>query len=280
MDRLLTLQLDRLKTHYLDFYLLHGMNGASWDRMKALGVIEFLESEVEKGRIRFPAFSFHGPAEDFVRICDEYDGWAFGQIQYNYMDTEFQAGHAGLLHAAEKGMGVVVMEPLKGGKLADGMPDVMRPIFDDRDEGWTPAEWALRYVWNEPGVSLLLSGMSDMAQVEENIAVAERGIAGSLSADQLSVYDRAAALLHDKLKADCTRCRYCMPCPSGVDIPGVLAALNNASMWDHSNSWLAGYTAVAGKAALCTQCGQCLDMCPQQIPIPDLMTEALETFGG
>lgn len=280
MDRLLTEQLERLQTGYLDFYLLHGLNGASWDRMKGLGIIEFLEAEVAKGRIRFPAFSFHGPAADFVRICDEYDGWAFGQIQYNYMDTEFQAGHAGLLHAAEKGMGVVVMEPLKGGKLADGIPDAMRPVFDDRPEGWGPAEWALRYVWNEPGVSLLLSGMSDMAQVEANIASAEHGLPQSLTADQLAVYGRAAVVLRDKLKADCTRCRYCMPCPQGVDIPDVLAAINHASMWEDSNAWLAGYLSVSGKASQCTECGQCLEMCPQELPIPDLMKEAVETFGS
>ncbi len=215
-----------------------------------------------------------------MRICDEFDGWAFGQIQYNYMDTEFQAGRAGLLHAAEKGMGVVVMEPLKGGKLADRLPDVMRPIFDERPEGWSPAEWALRYVWNEPGVSLLLSGMSDMAQVAENIASAERGVAESLSSDQLAVYERAAIVLRERLKADCTRCRYCMPCPFGVDIPDVLAALNNASMWDDPNAWLTGYSSVAGKADLCTECGQCLAMCPQEIPIPDLMKDAVVTFGG
>ncbi len=280
MDRLLAQQLERLRTDYLDFYLLHGLSGASWDRMKALGVIEFLERAVADGRIRFPAFSFHGSAADFVRICDEFDGWAFGQIQYNYMDTEFQAGRAGLLHAAEKGMGVVVMEPLKGGKLADRLPDVMRPIFDERPEGWSPAEWALRYVWNEPGVSLLLSGMSDMAQVAENIASAERGVAESLSADQLAVYERAATMLRERLKADCTRCRYCMPCPFGVDIPDVLAALNNASMWDDPNAWLTGYSSVAGKADLCTECGQCLAMCPQEIPIPDLMKDAVATFGG
>jgi uncharacterized protein len=280
MDRLLTQQLERLQTDFLDFYLLHGLSGASWDRMKALGVIEFLEREIERGRIRFPAFSFHGSAADFVRICDDYDGWAFGQIQYNYMDTEFQAGHSGLLHAASKGMGVVVMEPLKGGKLANGLPDVMHPIFEERSEGLNPAEWALRYVWNEPGVSLLLSGMSDLAQVTENIASAEKGIAESLSEDELGVYGRAAVVLRERLKADCTRCRYCMPCPSGVDIPDVLAALNNASMWDDPNAWLTGYSSIAGKADLCTECGQCLEMCPQEIPIPDLMKDAVATFGG
>lgn len=280
MDRLLTEQLERLQTDYLDFYLLHGLSGGSWDRMKGLGVIDFLEAEVAKGRIRFPAFSFHGNAADFVRICDEYDGWAFGQLQYNYVDTDFQAGHAGLRHAAEKGIGVVVMEPLKGGKLADGMPEIMRPVFDDRREGWSPAEWALRYVWNEPGVSLLLSGMSDLAQVEANVAAAEHGVAESLTSDQLAVYERAATVLRDKLKADCTRCRYCMPCPQGVDIPDVLAALNNASMWEDSNAWLAGYLSVSGKASLCTECGQCLEMCPQGLPIPDLMKDAMGTFGS
>ncbi len=279
MERLLTEQLERLQTDHLDFYLLHGMNGATWDRMKGLGVIDFLESAVADGRIRFPAFSFHGSAEDFVRICDEYDGWAFGQIQYNYMDTEFQAGYAGLRHAADKGMGVVAMEPLRGGKLADGLPDAMRPVFDERPEGWSPAEWALRYVWNEPGVSLLLSGMSSMSQVVDNIASAEKGLPESLSDDQLAVYERAAVTLRENIKADCTRCRYCMPCPSGVDIPSVLAALNNAAMWGEANPWLTGYLVVQGKASLCTECGQCLDMCPQGLPIPDLMKDAVATFG-
>ena len=155
----------------------------------------------------------------------------------------------------------------------------MRPVFDERPEGWTPAEWALRYVWNEPGVSLLLSGMSDMAQVEaEHRDRRARRSRESLTDDELAVYERAAAVLRDKLKADCTRCRYCMPCPFGVDIPDVLAALNNASMWDDSNPWLAGYLSVGGKASLCTECGQCLEMCPQEIPIPALMKEAVTTF--
>jgi len=280
MERMLELQLGRLKTDHIDFYLLHGLNGAAWDRVRALGAIEFLESAVADGRIRFPAFSFHGAAADFRRICDEYDGWAFGQIQYNYMDTEFQAGYEGLQHAAAKGIGVVVMEPLRGGSLADGLPDAMRPIFDARPEGWTPAHWALRYVWNEPGVSLLLSGMSDMDQVVANVASAQDGLAGSLTDDQLAVYERAASVMRGKIKADCTRCRYCMPCPSGVDIPDVLAALNNAAMWDNANAWLTGYARVEGKAANCTECGQCIEMCPQGIEVPDMMSDAVATFGG
>jgi predicted aldo/keto reductase-like oxidoreductase len=279
MHSLLEQQLERLQTDHLDFYLLHGLNGETWDRVRDLGVIEFMEGAVAEGLIKYPAFSFHGAAADFTRICDEYDGWAFSQIQYNYMDTEFQAGRAGLLHAADKGMGVVVMEPVKGGKLAVNLPECMQEIFDARTEGWSAAEWALRFVWNEPGVSMLLSGMSAMEQVVENVAAAERGVAESLSADELSVYDGARTALAEKLKADCTRCRYCMPCPSGVDIPDVLAALNNAAMWDDANRWLTGYARVEGKAGLCTECGSCESMCPQGLPIPELMKDALATFG-
>jgi predicted aldo/keto reductase-like oxidoreductase len=279
MRRLLEEQLERLQTDHLDFYLLHGLNGDTWDRVRGLGVIEFLESVIAEGLVRFPAFSFHGTSADFKRICDEYAGWAFGQMQYNYMDTEFQAGHEGLLHAARKGMGVVVMEPLKGGKLADNLPSVMKSVFDARPEGWSPAEWALRYVWNEPGVSLLLSGMNQMPQVVENVAAAEHGLANSLSAEQLAVFDRAGIALSEKMKADCTRCRYCMPCASGVDIPDVLAALNNAALWDDPNPWLTGYLRVGGKASLCTECGSCEAMCPQGLPIPELMKEAVATFG-
>ena len=279
MRRLLVEQLDRLRTDHLDFYLLHGLNGETWDRVRSLGVIEFFESAIAEGLIRFPAFSFHGPAADFRRICDEYDGWAFGQMQYNYMDTEFQAGREGLLHAARKGMGVVIMEPLKGGKLADNLPSVMKSVFDSRPEGWSPAEWALRYVWNEPGVSLLLSGMNQMQQVVDNCAAAEHGRPNSLSAEQLAVFDTAGIALAEKQKADCTRCRYCMPCPSGVDIPDVLAALNNAALWDDPNPWLTGYLRVTGKASLCSECGACETMCPQGLPVPELMKDAVGVFG-
>jgi predicted aldo/keto reductase-like oxidoreductase len=278
MDRFLAEQLERLQTDHLDFYLLHGLNGATWDKVRDLGVREFLDDAQAKGLIRFPAFSFHGASEDFVRICDEYD-WAFGQMQYNYMDVDFQAGYAGLRHAADKGMGVVVMEPLKGGKLAQKLPPEMQAVFEAREEPWSPAEWALRFVWNEPGVSLLLSGMNEMEQVVENLRVAETAQANALSADELAVYDQARKAMQSRVKADCSACRYCMPCASGVDIPGVLAALNNAAMWDDANQWLTGYTRVEGKAGLCTACGSCEEVCPQGLPVPELIAEAALVFG-
>ena len=278
MDQFLETQLRRLQTDHLDFYLVHALNGPSWDRMRDLGVREFLDGARERGLIRFPAFSFHGSPEDFPRIVDEYDGWAFGQIQYNYMDTDYQAGYAGLRYAAQKGLGVVVMEPLKGGRLAQDLYPGVQDVFAARTEGWTPAEWALRYVWNEPGVSLLLSGMNAVEQLEENVRVATTSEAQGLADDQVSVYGQVREVLRTRTKADCTACRYCQPCSAGVSIPEVLAALNSASMWDVADPWLTGWSAVQGKSHLCTDCAQCEEICPQGLPIRNLLKEAHQTF--
>jgi predicted aldo/keto reductase-like oxidoreductase len=278
MDRYLAEQLERLQTDHLDFYLLHGLNGETWDKACALGVREFLDEAQAKGLIRFPAFSFHGAAADFTRICDEYD-FAFAQIQYNYMDVDFQAGNAGLRHAADKGMGVVVMEPLKGGKLAADLGPEVAALFDAGHPSWSSAEWALRFVLNEPGVSILLSGMNSMDQLAENLKVASEACADTLTADELAVYDRVRQTMRSRVKADCTACRYCMPCASGVDIPGVLSALNSAAMWNDPNPWLTGYTRVEGKAGLCTSCAACEEVCPQGLPVAALMAEAQGVFG-
>jgi predicted aldo/keto reductase-like oxidoreductase len=277
-ERYLEEQLQRLQTDHIDFYLLHGLVGETFDRMKELGALEFLDAARADGRVRHAAFSFHGQAPDFPRIVDAYD-WAFGQIQYNYMDVDYQAGHAGLRYAADHGVGVVVMEPLKGGKLAANLPPEAASVFDEAPTEHTPADWALRYVWNEPGVSLALSGMSTMEQVVENLAVADQGVAGSLTEEELARFDRVRDIMRARIKADCTACRYCQPCPSGVDIPGVLASLNAATVWGDANPWLTGYTQVKGGASLCTECGQCEDMCPQGLPIRDLMKEAAALFG-
>jgi uncharacterized protein len=277
MEAFLTEQLGRLKTDYLDFYLLHGMNGETWERMKNLGVREFLDKKKAEGRIRFPAFSFHGQAEDFKKIIDEYD-WTFAQIQYNYMDTNFQAGYRGLKYAAEKGTGIVVMEPLKGGKLTQKLPDEMLSVFNNFEIKRSPAEWALRFVWNEAGVSSVLSGMNSMEQVEENLRIANEGITGSLSSNEELIYDQLRKAMSSRKKIDCTECRYCMPCSSGVDIPDVLGAMNNAAIWNDSNAWLTGYARVNGKAGKCTDCKDCEKVCPQQLPIPALMKEAVALF--
>jgi hypothetical protein len=280
MEGILTRQLERLQTSHVDFYLVHGLNGGSWDRMRDLGVREFLDGERRRGRILFAGFSYHGGKEDFPRIIDDYDGWAFGQIQFNYADADYQAGRSGLRYAADKGLGVVVMEPLKGGRLARGLPPGMQAVFDGRPEGWSPAEWALRYVWNEPGVSLLLSGMNDPAQLEENLRVAESADPGALDPEQLAVYEAARAAMRARMKADCTACRYCMPCPQGVEIPELLAALNAASIWDTKDPWLTGYARVKGRPEACIECGQCEDICPQKLPIRRLLKDTAAVFGG
>jgi predicted aldo/keto reductase-like oxidoreductase len=277
MDRYLEEQLARLKTDYLDFYLLHGLDGEMWDRMRDLGVREFLDRKKADGKIKFPAFSFHGKADDFIRICDDYD-WAYAQIQYNYMDTEFQAGRRGLKHAAGKGMGVVVMEPLRGGKLARDLPQEMTSVFNAAAIKRSPAEWALRFVWNEAGVSSLLSGMNAMAQVEENLRVADSGVIGSLDKIDLATIEALRNAMGSRKKADCTTCRYCMPCASGVAIPEVLAALNNAAIWNDPNPWLTGYLRVDGKASKCTECKACEEICPQKLPIASLMKDAVNLF--
>jgi hypothetical protein len=261
----------------LDFYLLHGLNGEIWDKMKGFGVREFLDKKKAEGKLRFPAFSFHGQAEDFTRICDEYD-WTFAQIQYNYMDTDFQAGYKGLKYAADKGIGIVVMEPLKGGKLAQKLPKEMSSVFDSAVIKRSPAEWALRYVWNETGVISVLSGMNMMEQVIENIRVADDGIADSLKKDEFLIFDKLRNAMGTRAKADCTGCRYCMPCSSGVDIPEVLAAVNNAVIWNDPNTWTTGYIRVNGKAGKCTDCKDCEKICPQGLPVSDLMKEAVTLF--
>ncbi|HEY9594011.1 MAG TPA: aldo/keto reductase [Spirochaetia bacterium] len=280
MEGFLTRQLERLQTDHIDFYLVHGLDGDAWKKMKGFGVREFLDEEKRRGRIRFPGFSFHGSKDDFPRIVDDYDGWTFAQIQYNYMDTDYQAGAAGLRYAANKGLGVVVMEPLKGGRLAANLPAEMKAVFDGRPEGWSPAEWALRYVWNDPGVSLLLSGMNSEAQLEENLHVAETVAPRELTDDQLRVYGVACDALRSRIKADCTACRYCQPCPQGVEIPELLAALNAASMWNTKDPWLTGYTRTAGKPDLCIECGKCEEMCPQGLPIRELLKETARTFAA
>jgi uncharacterized protein len=277
MDAFLNEQLERLKTNYLDFYLLHGINGESWDRMRELGVREFMDKKKLEGKFRFPAFSFHGKAEDFIRICDEYD-WTFAQVQYNYLDTNLQAGYKGIKYAIEKGIGVVVMEPLKGGKLGNKISPEMSSVINSSVIKKSPAEWALRFVWNEPGVSSILSGMNNMEQVVENINISNNALPVSLTNDELLIYGKLRNAVSTKIKADCTDCKYCMPCSSGVDIPDVLASLNHSAVWNETNPWLTGYIRVNGKAGKCTECKECEEVCPQELPISALMKEAVAIF--
>ena len=279
MDRILNGQLERLRTDHIDCYLLHGLHGGFWRKMRDLGALEFLDSALADGRIRHAGFSFHDDVASFKEIVDAYD-WGFCQIQYNYMDTDFQAGLEGLHYAAERGLGVVVMEPLKGGRLAGRIPTSVQALWDGAPVKRSPAEWGLRFVWNEPGVSTVLSGMSTMEQVVEIVAAVEGALPGSLSADELRLIEQVQEAYRARMTVDCTACGYCLPCPSGINIPNVFRHYNDITLFDDPVAPKGGYgfevmIGMTAKASDCTECGQCEAACPQGVPVPEKLKEAV-----
>jgi len=277
MDRLLAGQFERLQTDHIDCYLLHGLNGKIWPKLADLGIRDFLDEAKADGRIRYAGFSFHDEGGAFAPIVDGYD-WDFCQIQYNFMDLEFQAGKAGLAYAAGKGLAVIIMEPIKGGRLAYA-PSTVQPVWDEAPVKRSPAEWALRYVWDDPRVSLVLSGMTAMEQVVENVRLASEALPGSLSATELALVERARAAYAARIAVDCTECRYCMPCPQGINIPMMFSFVNSAALFDDPSQDLMGYQyeVAAGHTAplsACEECGQCEEACPQMIKIPEELKKA------
>lgn len=279
MERHLADQLERLQTDHIDCYLLHALNASYWEALVAADVFAFLDDAIADGRIRYAGFSFHDELPLFKTITDAYP-WTFTQIQYNLLDVDYQAGREGLEYAAERGLGVIVMEPLKGGRLAGHVPPDIAAAWDSADVARTPAQWALRWVWDHPQVSLVLSGMSTAEQVADNLATAGVGEPDSLTLEERELVSRVRDIYRSRTKADCTACKYCLPCPAGVDIPGVFARLNNASLYDDLEGAKAAYLEkVTEKASACILCNKCVPKCPQQIAIPDVLREALELFG-
>ena len=282
MDEILAGQLERLQTDHVDCYLLHGLNKGAWPTLADLGACEFLEAAKADGRIRYAGFSYHDEPPFFAPIVDGYD-WDFCQIQYNYMDTEYQAGAAGLGYAGDKGLGVVIMEPLKGGRLAGRVPASVQAVWDAAPVKRTPVEWALRFVWDDPRVSLLLSGMTTREQVVENVRLAGLSEAGSLGPADLALIDQARDAYRERTAVDCTGCRYCLPCPQGIEIPAILSAVNNAALFDQLEAELAGYGIEVGaghtaRASACTECGQCEEACPQQLQVIEELAKASRVF--
>ena len=219
-NRMLDEELLRLQTDIIDFYLMHALDAASWEKVQRLGLLQKAEQAVADGRIGHVGFSFHDNLDVFKRIVDGYDYWTFCQIQYNYMDIDFQAGEKGLNYAAEKGLAVVVMEPLRGGKLAADLP-AARPIWEQAKQKRTPADWALQWLWSQPAVTSVLSGMSTLQQVDENVHSAARSRIGLLDAEELELVKQVREALSGLSPIDCTQCEYCLPCPQGVNIPRV-----------------------------------------------------------
>jgi len=260
-----------------------------WDNVERLGVIDFLEQAKEDGSIINAGFSFHGLADDFNRIVDAYP-WVFCQIQYNYLDENYQAGTAGLKYAAARGLGVIVMEPLRGGNLGlTTPPPAVAAIWNEAKVRHTPAEWALRWVWNRPEVTVVLSGMNREEQVRENLSIASAAHANALTEEELELVKRVGRTYRELMKVGCTGCGYCMPCPSNVMIPICFEEYNTMHMFGAMEEAKFRYALrlsgelVDGQpsyASQCVQCGECLDKCPQQIPIPDMLAQVAAEMEG
>jgi len=282
MDRYLDTQLAKLETDHIDYYLLHSLDGGSWDRIQALGVLDFLDRAKADGRIVNAGFSFHGLLPDFRRIVDAYP-WIFCQIQYNYLDQEYQAGTAGLEYAAAKQLAVIIMEPLRGGNLArNPAPPAIEKRWNTASERRTPAAWALRWVWNRPEVTVVLSGMNEETQITENLAIADAAAAGSLTAAELELVEEVRREYGRLMKVSCTGCGYCMPCPAGVMIPLCFEEYNKMHLFEEFEDGkfryafrLSGELADGkpGYASQCRKCGACVKKCPQKIPIPDMLAK-------
>jgi len=267
-------QLERLETDYIDYYLMHMLDSMnSWNKLKDLGILEFIKEKKANGQIKHIGFSFHGRPEEFIKILEDYD-WEFCQIQYNYLDEYNQAGLAGLQRSNELGIGVVVMEPLRGGNLAAKAPEKVQAKFNSYKEKRSPAFWALRWLWNQEGIGVVLSGMNVDEHIVENIKVANLTAAGSMSDEESRIVEEVKVIYRDLMQVPCTGCNYCMPCPFGVDIPGIFSDYNEKYFFGGRMAqirYISKQVGIMGEgnsgATLCTECGLCERHCPQSIEI-------------
>lgn len=273
-------QLQRLRTDYIDYYLIHNITSlAEWQRLIPLGIEEWIAAQKHAGTIGQIGFSFHGSQAEFEPLLNAYD-WDFCQIQYNYMNENYQAGRAGLQRAAKRGLPVIIMEPLLGGKLARGLPRKANDLFKAADDSLSAADWALRWLWDQPEVTVVLSGMNAQEQLSQNAALASRVQAGSMSKEERKVIEQVVEVFNESYKVPCNGCNYCLPCPKGINIPAAFAAYNASYVF----GWYQGvkaHTLSAGSTsekphylASCTECGACAKKCPQHIAIPQELKKA------
>ncbi len=279
LDRYFNEELKRLRTDHVDYYLMHHMTAMNqWDKLLSLGITEWIKEKKEAGKIRNIGFSYHGNTEDFIGILEAYD-WDFCQIQYNYVDEHTQAGAEGLKAAAAKGVPVIIMEPLRGGKLVNLLPDKAKKLIAEQKTGYTPAEYGLKWLFNQPEVTCVLSGMNSLEMVEENCRIASEAQAGCFTEEDFRVIDQVRQIIKETELVGCTACRYCMPCPKGVDIPALFRCYNMTAIEGKHDARFEYAQTVGLKkepafADQCVGCGKCEQHCPQSIPIREKIKEA------
>ena len=285
LDKLFDEELRRLRTDHVDYYLMHMLTDiATWQRLQGLGIEQWIAEKKASGQIRQVGFSYHGNTEMFCKLVDAYD-WDFTQIQYNYLDEHSQAGRRGLHHAAAKGIPVIIMEPLRGGKLVGLLPEKAKKRFAEYPVKRTPAEWGLRWLWDQKEVTVVLSGMNSHAMIEENMRIASQVQAGEIQEEEMALYADVVKIINEATKVGCTGCGYCQPCPKGVDIPGTFAAYNRyyseskfSGLKEHLMT--TGLRPVSTAASNCIGCGKCEKHCPQAIPIRKELKNAEKVLEG
>jgi predicted aldo/keto reductase-like oxidoreductase len=285
IDKILNEQLKKLDIDKIDFYLLHGLNKVGWGKVKDWNIIKWAEKQMAQGKIGRLGFSFHDTFDVFKEIVDGYDNWVLAQIQYNYMDEHEQAGRKGVEYAASKGLALVIMEPLRGGKLSkDPMPAPVATVIKEAKRQMRAVEWAFNWLWNQPEISVTISGMSTMDQVKENVAIASRFKGpGSLKTEDLAVVKKMQAAFKSLSPISCTQCRYCQPCPNNVNIPQVFQIYNDAVMYDDMMHGKFMYNSAFAipqdqRSDKCVECNECLEKCPQKIDIPSWLKKAHEAL--
>lgn len=282
MDKYLNEQLERLDTNYIDYYLIHALNKETYYKVKELGLFDFINRIKEEKKVRYVGFSFHDTLEVFKEIIDDFD-WDFTQIQYNYLDENYQAGTEGLEYAASKNLGVIIMEPLRGGALVNNLSEEIKTIIKEAPTNKNAAGWAFKFLYNREEIGVVLSGMSSMEHVVDNLKIAnEEGTQNSMTDEEKEIISKLKDEFKSKIKVNCTGCKYCLPCPKGVSIPTCFELLNNASMFDAVekiyNTQYSSLVKSKNDASLCVQCGACETKCPQKIEIREMLNVVSNTF--